>query len=101
MGQLISATYKGEVAQSHAPSTACGGRQLLKQYCRRRPRLRDLEQILSKLRLVIGWMEQPNCRWQDLLQEYSFSGNASTKYLRSPGTAMMSESASGVRCSVN
>jgi len=46
-------------------------------------------------------MEQPNCRWQDLLQEYSFPGNASAKHLRSPGTAMMSESASSVRCSVN
>ncbi|NJM63095.1 MAG: hypothetical protein HC849_27600 [Oscillatoriales cyanobacterium RU_3_3] len=30
MGQLISANHAGEVAQSHAPSTACGGRQLFR-----------------------------------------------------------------------
>ena len=100
MGQLISANYS-EVALFHAPSTACGGRQLLEQYCRYEPRLRDLKEIPARLGLVIGWLGQPNCRWQDLLQEYSFLGNASAKHLRSPGTAFMPGSASGIRCSVN
>jgi hypothetical protein len=101
MGQLTSANCRGEVTQPHAPSTACGGRQLLKQYCRPLPRLRGLEQIPAILRLAIGWLGQTDCRWQDLLQEYSFSGNASVKHLRSPGTAFMSGSASGVWCSVD
>ncbi|MFB8798809.1 MAG: hypothetical protein U7126_32310 [Microcoleus sp.] len=49
----------------------------------------------------LSWIGLPNCRWQDLLQEYSFLGNALANHLRSPGTAFMSGSASGVRCSVN